>query len=351
MKHKIVVVGGTFDRDGGRESYYVQQIAGMLGAELINGGYIANLYEFRPKGYDIVIWMPNVDNSEDKILPRLKVMNPKMILVCSKRCIENEYTHHEISTRALNVKANLSIVLYKAKTGGFNLSLLDPLGNLFCEGVRLERFIVILHDRLNFLMDVKRTGSSRVPAFSGSEEKVTDEFLNIVRCFGHRFSDLIEGQNPLRFLGNASTRCCHGFPSMRGNDTVLVSKRNVDKASMTVDDFVAVKMDDDIVEYVGQNKPSVDAPVQLKLYDMYPNINYMVHGHCYLYEAPYTAEKHPCGDMNEVYEIARLVPDFSSNFFIINHWGHGCLIAANDINDLSDVKLMPRVVPDTGSTV
>jgi len=351
MKHTIIVVGGTFDRDGGRESYYVQQIADQLGADLINGGYIENLYLFRPRGYDIVIWMPNVDNSEDKILPRLKVMNPKMILVCSKRCIENEYAHHEIATRALNVKANLSIVLYKAKTGGFLLSLLDPLGNVFCEDEDLHGFIGVLSDRLNFLRKVKRVGSSRVPALYGATDRVADDFLDIVKCYGHRFSDLIEGQNPLRFLGNASTRCCHGFPSMRSKGAILVSKRNVDKASMTVDDFVEVWMLDDRVQYIGSNKPSVDTPVQLALYDLYPNINYMIHGHCYLYEAPYTAEKHPCGDMNEVYEIARLVPDFNTNFFIINHWGHGCLIAANDINDLAGVKLMPRVIPDIGSTV
>ena len=49
--------------------------------------------------------------------------------------------------------------------------------------------------------------------------------------------------------------------------------------------------------YYGE-KPSVDTPIQIKLFNYYHNVNYMVHGHVYVDNAKMTEHKIPlwlCG--------------------------------------------------------
>lgn len=58
-----------------------------------------------------------------------------------------------------------------------------------------------------------------------------------------------------RYFGNCSTRCEKMFPSDRHGKKYLVSKRNVDKSRITIDDLVLVNLNGDIVEYNGVNKP------------------------------------------------------------------------------------------------
>jgi hypothetical protein len=48
-----------------------------------------------------------------------------------------------------------------------------------------------------------------------------------------------------------------------------------------------------IGKYYGNKKPSVDTPVQLMIYQNAPAINYMIHGHYYVYGAPFTKSFYP----------------------------------------------------------
>ena len=57
--------------------------------------------------------------------------------------------------------------------------------------------------------------------------EMDDSFIAAVRAYGWRFSMLINhAVNKERFLGNASTRCMHGFPSQKLGDVIFVSKRD-----------------------------------------------------------------------------------------------------------------------------
>jgi len=94
--------------------------------------------------------------------------------------------------------------------------------------------------------------------------------------------------------------------------------------------------------YVGNKKPSVDTPVQLELYDKFKNINFMLHGHCYIENAPFTKHKIPCGDLNEVKEIINTASNLNLDFYVINLIGHGCIIMSKDIESFYKVKLLPR---------
>ena len=132
-----------------------------------------------------------------------------------------------------------------------------------------------------------------------------------------------------RFLGNSSFRCQRGFPSFRGNkDIIFVSRRNVDKRFIDKDHFVgSVLLEDGSVGYYGEYKPSVDTPIQLRLYNLLPKINFMIHSHCYINAAPFTKTPVPCGAVEEVDEIMEIIGQGRSQpFYAINLIGHGLLL-------------------------
>lgn len=47
--------------------------------------------------------------------------------------------------------------------------------------------------------------------------------------------------------------------------------------------FVPTYLSEYKVYYCGENKPSVDTPIQLRLYEKLPNINYMIDSFSLLY--------------------------------------------------------------------
>jgi len=176
-----------------------------------------------------------------------------------------------------------------------------------------------------------------------SEKK---EFLRVIKDYAEIFASVIfntkEREQIKRFLGNASFRCPKGFPSFREGKYVFVSRRNVDKTHITIDEFVPTYLKDNKVYYLGENKPSVDSPVQLHLYEMLPNIKFMLHAHVYIDGAPFTNEVLPCGALEETNEILDIVKNskdgLNTNFAIINLKGHGCLIMSDDVNKIESVK-------------
>jgi len=162
-----------------------------------------------------------------------------------------------------------------------------------------------------------------------------------------------------RFVGNASlrfksaTRCMSGFPAIRRDDYILISRRNVDKTGISEKDFVPCYLDEDgRVAFVGENKPSVDAPVQLRLFNALPNIDYILHGHCYIKGAPMTSMAIPCGAVEEVDEtlatLAKQYKTLEGTFYVLNLKGHGCLIMANSdkLDVMKDVEFYVRPMPE-----
>ena len=147
-----------------------------------------------------------------------------------------------------------------------------------------------------------------------------------------------------RFIGNASLRkllpqvgrCGKGMPSFRGSDNIIfVSKRNIDKQFIELDNFVPVWLDNNKLMYSGPDKPSVDTPVQVRLYQTLDHINYILHSHCYIKNAPFTATAIPCGAIEEYDEIMKLLSDSQTdthrNQYVINLIGHGSIIMWHDM--------------------
>ena len=201
------------------------------------------------------------------------------------------------------------------------MTILDPLGNTFYEGFDIEEMVNALLKRVFFLKQMHRMGSVKVGQIDMPELDPT--FLECVKDYAETFHNLIQAQTT-RFLGNCSTRCMRGFPSERIGDLIYVSKRNVDKRYIDKDAFVPCKLEDGKVHYYNDNKPSVDTPIQLSLYEKLPNINYMIHSHCYIKDAPFTEQVVPCGALQEIND---LIVNFNQNYLII----------LNDLNKISRV--------------
>lgn len=178
------------------------------------------------------------------------------------------------------------------------------------------------------------------------------EFFDIIKEYADVFHELINpSPNVTRFLGNSSFRCQRGFPSFRKNGIIYVSKRNIDKRFIDKEGFVPTKLSDEEVFYYGKNKPSVDTPIQLRLYSKLPHINYMIHAHVYIQDAPFTSHMIPCGGIQEVKEILNIIGNeygsYNKDFYSINLVGHGCIVMSSDTEKLKNLKYIGRVLPES----
>jgi hypothetical protein len=308
---------------------------------------------------DVVFWFCNVDNAKEKHR-NIKEINPKVLLVNSKRNDNEKYTIQELINRSLEQKANLTIEFSK-QTDSFKMRLFDPLGNLWYEGFDADSLSEKMFNRLVFLKSVTRQRTIQDINENIEDYKVSDknvlEFVDIVKNYAQVFSDVIKpAKDVKRFLGNASIRmdnfrCTKGFPTFKKNGLIYVSRRNVDKENLSIDDFVPVYFDkDENIKYIGSNKPSVDTPIQIRLYKHLTNINFMIHSHCYVENAPFTSLNIPCGGIEEVDEVLKtLKENFGSlekDFYAVNLIGHGNMIMASDVEKLKNIKFYGRSIPE-----
>lgn len=175
---KMVIVGGTFDESNGKSSYIVESLYKSLGDdwECINGGHIDYVRTFDPTGIDVLIWMPNVSNDESKVIESLKVKNPRMILIQSKRVIEKEYTPSDIIGRLLKSHSLLGIMITK-ENNEYRYRLLDPLGNQWQDTNHVEDIGKTINNRLKYLLKLTRINSKKIEI--NEDYKVPDEFIDL----------------------------------------------------------------------------------------------------------------------------------------------------------------------------
>jgi hypothetical protein len=350
---ETLVVGGTFNDQGGRCSKIIDSMFGNFpGVTLVNGGFfddipaiIGNLV----KNFKIVFWLADVPNDKPKDYRDIKRLYPDKIVIHSKRNTDREYPISYLANHALKLKSNLLIEFAKdSKTGRIRGRVLDPLmveWISFTEDLPLvaEAAMARAHQLAGF------TRSASVCLGEAKEVPDMAEFFNIVRDYAEQFHVLINPDKEVtRFLGNASFRCQRGFPSFRYEKYIYVSRRNVDKRYISREGFVAVEPDykPDTIYYYGDNKPSVDTPIQIRLYKWYPGVNFMVHSHVYISGAPFTSQPVPCGALEEFEEIVALVPDKGASDFCVNLLGHGSLVLARNIDYLKGVQFIPRPTPE-----
>lgn len=238
--------------------------------------------------YDIVIWWANVPNELPKIR-NVKDINYKTILISSKRNINNKYSFQDLLQRSFLLKSNLTIE-FSNNENKYNMKLFDPLGNLWYDGLDIEECSKALLDRLKFIKSITRESTISFEENIGSLSwffnmfkqeiyksehnpiiPIKKEFLNIVRDYAYKFAEAtLQTKDVKSFLGNASFRCPKGFPFFREGKYIFVSKRNVNKEFIGIDEFVPVYLENEKIYYCCDNKPSVDTPIQVRMYNLLP---------------------------------------------------------------------------------
>ena len=196
--------------------------------------------------------------------------------------------------------------------------------------------------RLAFLLTTRRERTYSLN--KNIEVPNNEDFFEYVREVAQIFHNTIEHADGVtKFLGNAS---------FRGDGVIFASRRDVDKSLIDKENFVAAYLgDDDRVYYYGEKKPSKDTVVQTRLYKLMPNINFIVHSHCYAEGAPFTKMPVPCGALDEIDEVVNVIKnfynnDFSLNYYKINLIGHGCLIFGNSLDDMKNTNYITRHLPE-----
>lgn len=344
--NKTLIVGGNITT--GRQSSVVNQLSAALSlfssTVTYNGELLASMdgsngaERASVQGYDLVIWMPEVDNSMKKVYP---LKSKGSVLICSK-FMRKGYTKATAMERIFRMQANAIIIIRKHKSGQFIFELVDALGNTWIE----TSDITYLANNIQALkvwtkesvrISYKHRPGQYVQPFI--VEKVKTNLASLIDI-NNIMASKVQKNTGERFFGNLSTRCSKLFPTYVIGDMFFVSPRNSDKEKLTAEDFVAVNS---FFQYYGDKKPSVDTPVQVAIYQNFPNVRYMIHGHAFINGAPSTRNYYPCGDMREVLEIFRL---FHRSQYTINLMSHGFLIAGTSLVDLAEkVEKSELLVP------
>lgn len=396
-KLKILMIAGDWT-DGGeksRPSGIMQKIAAEIlsckdkieSFNFKNGGNyneLADIYRNQMSDYNVVFWFPNIDNKLPKIITMddIKQKYPKIMLITSKNNRSGKYGFEELIQRALVSKSNLMIEI--ANTDNFLccFRLFDPLMNVFYEGADIKMLTKTLMKRLMYLRSITRQKTYQTTddkslilkwyfdqfteEFDQSDRKIDvpdmPEFIDLVHKYADIFSQLMPHScNQERFIGNCSVksspvigRCSKSMPSFKKDGMIFVSKRNIDKSQIQMEHFVPVFMQNGRIKYCGNDKPSVDTPVQIRLYDALPEIRFMIHSHCYIKntvtDAYMTDTVNPCGAVEEADEILKLIDERyggrNNKHYFINLKGHGSIIMGHDIESLKNIEFISRPSPE-----
>lgn len=352
---KTLIVAGTWDMVGGRQSGLMNKFYDLLVEKgnyeitFFNGGHYSELSHIQDtaKEFEIIFWMAHVPNDLPKVRD-VKRINPMAIVIGSKNGYDKEYSFVEVLNRALEQRNNLTILFLKSdERKEFKMLLFDPLGTSWYEGYELEDMADKLDDRLMFIKDTKRERTYK----DISRDKINDgneEFYVYIREVAEIFHKTIQHKEGVtRFLGNASYRGENGH--------IYVTERDVDKAYINEETIVESYIKDEEdgtrkVFYYGDKKPSKDTVVQTRLYEMMPNINYIVHSHCYAKDAVWTKMPVPCGSLDEVDEIVDAMSaygnDYNKDYYKFNLKGHGCLILGKTLDDMKQTQYIIRQLPE-----
>jgi hypothetical protein len=320
---KVLIVGGTWDKRGGRKSSVVDILAEEMDAFTMNGGHVRDLPTDIPAEFDLIIWMPNVSNEETRWYPQKKT---GQVLVISK-VMRSGYTKADSVSRIFKMHANAVIEIYMWSTR-FDFALRDAMANIWRSPTSR------ITELAEGLMELYRwtKGSLRVR----SERVDRQQNIHLFMELNHQIADRVQNSIGERYFGNISTRCQSMYPGVRAGACILISPRNTDKRHLNVEDMVAVTSSETselepVVNYWGPRKPSVDAPVQLTLFENYPSLNFIIHGHAHVKDAPTTPNYYPCGDLREALE---LLPMMGDSCGAINLRNHGFILYSETIEEM-----------------
>ena len=99
----------------------------------------------------------------------------------------------------------------------------------------------------------------------------------------------------------------------------------------------------------GGKKSGLIEKMYLKLKE-YTNY-YIVHSHCYIKSGFFTSVPVPCGALDEIDEVLKVIKQYYKNNFTLDYYkvnlkGHRCLILGKEIEDLKITEYIARNLPE-----
>ena len=244
------------------------------------------------------------------------------------------------------------------------ITVIDPLANIWYMGDDSFEAIRKTKERLLYLKSITRKQTfsidknlplnwyfnsfklDEIKSDLDSSYSVDNLYLETIHSYSrviypYMGVDLEKDKNP-------KIRCAKTMPSFRKNNNIYVSKREIPNTFIENKDFVQVKLLDNKIFYGGDFKPSVDSPVHIKIYENYPQINYIIHTHVYIDGAPFTKVSNPCGAIEEFDEIDKIIKevykDTSLNKYLINLKGHGAIALGNSLEDIQNINYIRKPI-------
>lgn len=319
--------------------------------------HVENINRETLSEYDVIFY-----DGEDDMAYHIKEKAPLSMLVTF---VSSKVAAKPLMQFVLATKSNLTI-----KEEDERYIVLDPLGNLWYEGENKEEMLEKVLNRLSFLKSITRQNTISAKnnllalnwyfdKFKQEEFRAEDtiaipdasDFLEILRNYSKVFHKLM-GDVPLIISKKSPQvfRCEKGMPSFRCGKYVVVSKRVVEHMFIEQNDLVATFMEDNKLYFLDADKPAVDTPLHIRLYEKFKNINYIIHSHNYIEDAIMTDYSIPCGAVEEFDEVVKVVEknnlSFENNLYKINLRGHGALLMGKNLEDLKNVKYIGRMLPE-----
>jgi len=324
---RAIVLGGKVNevRRSDLTRHLFIQLTEFMPTELVNGWLPEELGTA-----DVIVWMPDFNCRHAEIVENWYPKKKKgAVLICSK-VLDQDTKLIDAMAYIFETHSNAVITITHGDDQGARYELIDALGNTWASTKSYETLARHISLFTDWTRGSIRLGFSKVPNPEFNPARVfdpytADEFIKL----NNKLASDVTHNTGKRFFGNLSTRCTKLFPSWRHNAGFLVSPRNIDKSKLSFVDFVYVT---DGYQYAGNRKPSVDTPVQMAIYQMFSDVNFMIHGHAFIRDAPTTNQYYPCGDCREIPEIAVL---FAKGYRAINLKNHGFIVAARSLAELS----------------
>jgi hypothetical protein len=286
---------------------------------------------------DLIIWMPVVDNDENTVYPKKKqgatlivskVMRPEVTdtdLNNNEVIITPATTTMDAISRIFKFHANAVITIDTSVPKQYTFTLIDALGN---QWGKPTTDLTELTDNIHRFHEWNHHSVRRSITMPRDTNPVEiDTLIEVTKQLSQECTK-VQG----RYFGNCSTRC------QSLSYLILVSKRNINKTFLTADDLVPVMLN--VLGHTicfDNDKPSVDTPIQVRLYDIFPRHNFYIHGHAYVEDAPSTKEYYPCGDVREVESIHKLImthPKLDADAGVMNLRNHGFFLYADSLTNL-----------------
>jgi len=356
MTHKLAIIAGHFDHAGGESWPGVDPLAETLTEELpewgvtvYNGGSVEDLeHEILPRcqhgDFTAVFCGLRKEEGAPRVLREIKRGKPIYLIMMMG--VEGTTPLVECAYGLLGYRANLGVQVQIDKTP-YPMRVFDPLGNIYGEvkhdiqGVGRVLARVMAHG-----LRVTRMRSIERPSYGAPYDPLEPsvQFQGIIEENAGAMQGF-PGQLPegvTRFLGNASFRRGARVFMTRRN----ISKTDIDGAHAFTEVWQGWENDEPVV--FARHKPSVDTPIQLRLYREFPSMRYMLHLHAYLPDAPFTGTPVPCGALEEADEVIRVAKEHPKwlGLHAVNLLGHGCLLMAPRLRCFKGVEFLHRPCPE-----